>query len=302
MNDNMWAALIGAGVQVGTTAANNYSIDARNSDSRGFSKEMYGISRMDALRDRDYNNWYNSPAQLMGRMADAGLNPNLLATGGAASSGQSQMPRSSEIKSWEPQAKDFSGLNRVNPLMEFNNLQLQQAQLDNLKASQDLKVQEKYLKTASTAGILIKNAKSEVDLKSARELQEISVEYGKENLRKLQADTQFTLDENIRKAASNTASLSEILERTLLLQKQQAQTDAQRSQIDQQIKNLKVDKDIKEEELKLRKQGIQPGDNILYRKAAEILGRLGLGSALNNFGENIKGKLYEWGNIAPWFR
>lgn len=49
------------------------------------------------LRDRDYNNWYNSPEQQMARLKDAGLNPNLVYGGAnaimpAVQSGSNERP------------------------------------------------------------------------------------------------------------------------------------------------------------------------------------------------------------------
>lgn len=301
MDNALLASIIGAGAQVGTSVAQMQATNNIGSDTRGWNEKMYGQQRMDALADRDYNNWYNSPAKIMGRLKDAGLNPNLIA-GSMAGAGMSQMPRQAEAKAWNPPVPDLSGFANVNPLRDYNNFQLQKANIDNLQAQKDQRNQEIALKTAQTAGVLVTNAKRQFDLDQALQLKEISLDYAKENLRKLQADTQFTLDENLRKAASNSATLRETIERTILLQKQQAQTDAQRNQIDQQLRNARIDELIKQEDLKLKQKGIQPGDNMLYRTGAEILQKVFNSPTWNNAKESIKSKLYEWGNIAPWFR
>jgi len=121
-----------------------------NQDNMNFSREMYAKQRADALADVDAANRYNSPDQVMQRLKEAGLNPNL-AYGGGGTSAPSAMVRASSAGSANQQAA-------VNPmggaipvimgiLGQFTKLANTQAQTSNTLALEKLN-EQKILTTA----------------------------------------------------------------------------------------------------------------------------------------------------------
>lgn len=291
MDSTLLSSIIGSATQVGSTIASNAAQSSLDSATRSYNWKMYDVQRNHALEDWNRVNEYNSPAQVMNRLKMAGLNPNLIYGQGQA--GNAGPIRAVEGKSFTPQRRDWSGL-AINPIQDYYNLQFQKASLDNMQKMADLKVAEKALKIASTSNVQAKTAKTQFDTQQAMKLGQISLDYAAQNLLKLKADTQYTLDQNERAAAQNAQSIQEGIQRILLLRKNQAKTDAEKAQIDQQIKNARIDADIKAEDLKLRQQGVQPGDNILFRKIAEWLSRAGVSF------ENVTEKARSWFDVNPY--
>lgn len=82
-----------------------------NKDTRDFSMEMYERQRRDALSDRDYN----TPAEQMKRLKEAGLNPNLI-YGSGAGSVQSQV-RSSSPGSYRAEPAKIEGMSEMFKMM-----------------------------------------------------------------------------------------------------------------------------------------------------------------------------------------
>lgn len=79
------------------------------------------------IEQRDYQNDYNSPSQQMQRLAAAGLNPNFIyGSGSSSASGQQQ-----GTPSYPPSRSSFDMLST---LSQFQQLDLQRAQIDNVRA------------------------------------------------------------------------------------------------------------------------------------------------------------------------
>lgn len=72
------AAIIGAGINAVVGGANAYAQGKMNKRSLRYNEELYAKSRRDSLADWAMQNEYNSPAAQMQRYRDAGLNPMLI--------------------------------------------------------------------------------------------------------------------------------------------------------------------------------------------------------------------------------
>ena len=161
--------------------------------------------------------------------------------------------------------------------MTYYDVQMKQAQIDNLKVQNTVATQEALLKAATTANTVQNTAKSAFDLGLASELKTYTLEGAKENLRKLQTGIDIDLQENERKAAMNSSNLAEATERILNLRASRANTEAERKRIETDIERMKGDSQLKQLDIDLKKNGIQPTDNIFLRLLGRILAQYGIG-------------------------
>lgn len=260
------AAIVGSVTSSINTASTALANSGLNRKTIKYNKEMYDKQRADALSDWTMQNEYNSPRAQMARLREAGLNPNLVYGKGADNTAQAV--RSSDTKSFSPIASDFSNMGG-NFFGDMYDFAMKQAQTDNLMVMNTVNAQEAILKAAQTANVASQTAKSNFDLKQAEALSTYSVQAAKEGVRKLQADIDYTLNQDQRAAVSNAQSIKESLARMLNLESQRANDKATREKINQEIENLKTDNEIKALDKELKALGIQPTDNMFFR----ILGR-----------------------------
>lgn len=263
-----------AGTQLANTAMNVFSQGKTNKKTRKWNEKMYDRQRADSLADFTMQNQYNSPEEQMKRLKMAGLNPNLVYGNGATS--EAGPIRSTDMKSWNPQAPQVD-LQAAPVLNSYYDSQIKKQTIDNLKAQNNVIVQESALKVAQTmlasasAGSAAQQtAKSSFDLHLAEDLRKTTLQAAQANLDKTMADTKTTLDENERRQALQASNLQQAAENILNARAARAKTNAEREQIRTQIDNLKQDNRLKQLDIDLKKNGIQPGDAIYWR----VLGRL----------------------------
>lgn len=268
---------IAAGGSIIGNVLSNMSTARQNKLSRKWSEKMYGRQRADYLSDWAMQNEYNSPANQMKLFKDAGLNPNLLYGDGggftAAAPVRSPDAPTPQFKSanWDIGGGLQAGISA------YYDTQVKQAQVDNLTTQNKVLTQDAFLKAAQTLATAAQAEKTSQDtatgkfnLDLAQELKEISVSAAKANLDKTIADTKYTLDENERKAAIQSYSIQEAVERIATMRIQRAKTKEEINQIKVQVENLKKDGTLKQMDIDLRKMGIQPNDPLWSR----IIGRL----------------------------
>lgn len=257
--------LIAAGAELFGQAGNAVMQGIQNRKARQFAFQMYQQQRADALADWNMQNDYDSPTSQMKRLREAGLNPNLVYGKGADNT--SSPVRSSTGGSWNPSAPKFDAGSVIG---QYQDTQIRQAQIDNLKTQNTVMVQDGLLKAAQIAALGAQTAQSQFKLDFDRELRSISAEAARLGVEKQRADIDYTLDSNERQAASNAQSLKEGAERILNYRADRARTFMDRQKIIQEIENLKTDGKIKELDRQLREKGIYPGDPGYWR----VLGRL----------------------------
>lgn len=261
-------AIIDSASQSINNAGNAIATASINKKTRKFAKEQYERQRQDALADWTRQNEYNSPQSQMARLREAGLNPNLVYGKGADNT--SQAIRSTDSKSWNPSAPEMR-MNASQSLMLSADLAMKQAQTDNLKVQNTVLDQETFLKKAQTLATL-KNADiSEFDLGMKVSLRDTNLDFRKGELRKLNADIDYTLDQNERAAAQNAQSLQKGVQEILNLRLSRAKTDQEILHIKQMIKVLEKDERLKQLDIELKEKGIQPNDNIFFRIIGRIL-------------------------------
>lgn len=264
-------AVIASGSQLLGQGMNAISQGASNRKQRKWNEKMYGIQRADSLADWNMQNEYNSPAAQMARFRDAGLNPNLIY-------GQTQEAspvRQTTAQSWNPKAPTFDmGAVGQAGLSAYMDVQLKEAQVDNLKAQNDVLVQEVLAKAeqilASQTGrqkTYKEIEKLETDISTGKfnlgqqsTLAPIALEAAKLAVERQKSDIQINMNADERAQALNSATLAEAAERILRSRAERTNLEATRRKIYQEIENLKSDKTLKDLDVILKDQGIQPSD------------------------------------------
>lgn len=123
-------AVAGIGQSLLGSRTAKYNTDATNRANRELAEYAYSKD----LEMWERNNAYNSPMAQMQRLKEAGLNPNLVYGNGAVANTGGQIPRYSAPRvgyDYKPAVDLPSVLN------QYQDFQLRQAQIDNLKAQRD---------------------------------------------------------------------------------------------------------------------------------------------------------------------
>lgn len=142
-NAAAWQAAADNVIQAGQVIAQGKT----NRKTRQWNEKMYKQQRQDALADWNMQNEYNSPSAQMARFRDAGLNPNLI----YGQTNEGGVVRSTDVKSWNPQTPDISGMSRG--MDRYFNAQMKEATINNLKAQNDNILAQKRLIDAQTMGV-----------------------------------------------------------------------------------------------------------------------------------------------------
>lgn len=254
-------AAIGAGSQLASTALNYFSTRSENKKSRRFSREMYDRQFQDNIAFWNMQNEYNSPSRQMQRFKQAGLNPNLLyggsVTGAAGNADKISTP---DVQSAQFRVPDFSGVQGAGLTMmnAIYDLQIKQAQVNNLEA-------DNTVKYANAALTLANTKRSKFDLQFETDLRDINANILAEILRNKSVTADFTISENERKSAMNASNLKEAAARILRMRRQNARDKAEIRKIGVQIKNLKYDNILKEMDANWRRQGLTQSDPLYWR-------------------------------------
>jgi hypothetical protein len=263
------AGLITAGIAAAGQGGQAYAQGRMNKKTREWNEKMYNLQRQHSLADWTMQNEYNSPQRQMERLKMAGLNPNMVYGKGTIDN-QTGSVRSTDVKGWNPETPNYGGIANQG-LSAYYDIQLKNAQIDNLKTDNTVKTNDAILKAAQTVQTLegAEMTKFERLLKS--DLREISLEAAKENLRKLTTEIDLSISANDRAAALNASNLTEAVERILSSREQRAKTQVEKEQIRETIRNIKKDGKLKDLDINLKEMGIQPGDNIMLRAAGQYL-------------------------------
>ncbi len=218
----------------------------------GSSAIQSGGSRKSQKRANKYNvsqwkrqNRYNNPAAQMDRLKAAGLNPNLIY-------GTSPTSAVGNADSVAPgKAAPYKFDNPIGDITKFADVGNTEQQTDNLKVQNDVLTQEAILKAAQTGELGAKTARTKFDLALSSELRDTSLSAAKENLRQMEVST-------VGKQLDNTFKSQSLKNRVKAINYnvQQAKSD---------LKGQELLNALREEELELKKLGIERGDNMFFR-------------------------------------
>jgi len=269
------AAAISSGANVAGGLINAGSTARQNAESQQFSERMYQRQFQDNLTFWRMQNEYNSPAQQMARFKEAGLNPNLIygqGNSGNASSISTPDVQSPQFRTPEwGNALSTGGLAFVNAIYD---LDIKQAQIDNLRVQNSVIQQDALLKAAQTRSTGIYGDKAKFGLDFESELKDVSAESRREQLRQLRTTTDLSINKDAREAAANASTIKEAAERMLNLRAERGRIGADTDRIRETINQLEKDGVLKDLEIELRKMGINPNDPTWMRVVGRFVTNL----------------------------
>lgn len=139
-------AAIQAGAQLTSQGINAYAAAKMSKKDRKFSEHMYERQYDDNLAMWNMQNEYNSPTSAMNRLKQAGLNPNLV-YGATAPGNASSSPQSPSVMNMGPAhvPKIDIGQAAGSVMSTYFDIQMKQAQIDNLKADNTIKKEQAAL-------------------------------------------------------------------------------------------------------------------------------------------------------------
>lgn len=279
-------SIIAGGSQVAGGLIDAFGTSRQNRLSRDFSREMYDRQFSDNLAFWRMQNEYNSPQAQMKRFQDAGLNPNLIY--GQGNSGPAGAVQTPDVQSPQFRTPEFGravssgGLAYVNAIYD---LDIKQAQTNNLRAQNEVIKQEALLKEVQRKSVGTSEERSRFDLGFEQELRDVSADARRAALSKKLADIDYTVDENARKAAMSSSNLLEAVERMKNMMEQRlnyrmdrARTREEVSRIRADVERIKsqTDLNLKESQIKqlnldLLRNGINPNDPLWTRIVGRFL-------------------------------
>jgi hypothetical protein len=245
---------------------------------------MYAKQRADSLADWDRNNQYNSPAQQMNRLRQAGLNPNLVYGKGADNT--ATMARASNSQMGNAIAPRLDSIGMGGMLARYIQLKQIKTQTDNVEANTSTAKMEAVLKGAQTAQLAASTATSQFELDKSKALMDTQVkqaqlnnELTQSNITNLQQQTTINLNRDEREQLSNSANVQKTLQEIVTEKLKQAQIkqsterdSAQTAVLTQDIENMKealknMQKEgaLKQWDIDQRAKGIYPNDPFYFR-------------------------------------
>lgn len=243
-------------------------------DARAHNKEMWNLQ-----------NEYNHPSQQMGRLQEAGLNPNMI----YGTSPSSAVGSAGDVAPGKAPDQPYELPNPMQEFSRYANINQAKAQTDNLRTQNTVLTQEALFKSAQTAESLTKNARNEFDLMLAKELKETSVDAAKENLRNMRANTTGQYLQNY----FNDATMANRVE-SVALQIQNAKATLTGTQLANQMKRF---------ETELNQLGLTKNDP-LYMRLIQTgqVPKMGqqLDSTLDRGIQNISDKVRDY--LGPSFK
>lgn len=267
------AGLLGQGINAWATSANNRKM-------RNYNWRMYQQERQDALSDYHMQNEYNSPKNQMLRFKEAGLNPNLI----YGQTNDGGVVRSNSADSFHPEAPqvDLQGITR-DSLSAYYDTALKAAQTDNLKKALETADENIRLTQAQTAATLAGAAsteqgikRSKFDLALAEALRPLTLERAQHETNQAKASAAYTTNQDIRAAQQNAATLKQLAATLLEIKARTAKTDEEKNNLLLQRKSIIQSQELDELDLRLKRKGIQPSDNLIFRAAAQFIDDLDL--------------------------
>lgn len=230
------------------------------------------LRRKHAKQDFNTQNQYNSPEQQMIRLRQAGLSPMLVYGKGADNTAQ-QIKETQAQYNQSPVSKyDTSGT--VHSLEAFQQGSMIGAQTDNLHAQNTLMGKEGLLKEANIAKILQDTARSKWDWEQADRIKDMVVERTYLENETTRQNLGLNFDANNRAEIANSANVALTIQKIVTEKLQQGKTAAEQKQINEVIENINLDQKIKEYDVKLKHDGLQPNDPVYIRLMSEMLSKL----------------------------
>lgn len=262
----------------GQNALNAVLQGAQNRKNRKFAEKMMNRQREWAVQDWNMQNEYNNPANQMQRYKAAGLNPHLI----YGQSNEGAQVRSTPSANSEGTAPQFT-MDPNSIVGTYNQTRLADVAYDNALKEGQLKDEQKILLKANITDVLasarqkgVNTDRALFDLGIDSELRDTSLEYRRGQVLNQQADRQYTLDNNERQRLASASNLKQAVVTYAETIARKKNIDATTAEIHEKIKLLKLDQELKKDEVELRKSGLTPNSptylKVAEKYAKEILG------------------------------
>lgn len=274
------------GANIAGSLINSGATQNINQKQLDFSREMYDLQRKDSIDFWNMQNEYNSPQAQMARLQAAGLNPNMVYGSGSALQ-PAQSIKTPDVQNVQLRSPEWGNAISAagNSLAAFVDMDVKQAQADNLKAQNNVIIQDAILKAAQTDDVLTRAKRGKFDLGLANDIRQYSVEAMKEGVRQTRTQTDLSINRDQREAIMTSSNIKEAVQRISLMEEQKLSMQLGRVKtkqemqeirarivnLKQQTANLLKDEQLKQFEINMRKLGVGPNDPWYYRGAAQLI-------------------------------
>lgn len=258
--------IAGASSVIGT-GLNAIATGISNKKNRKFQEQMYERQFQDNINFWNMQNAYNSPERQMERFKAAGLNPNLIyGQGNAGNAGAITSPTATKM---DYKAPDFGGLNTAGTdiLSAIYDTEIKKAQADKLKADTTVSLEQGLLTgiNADLAGL---------NLAQQGELYDTNVDFRKQQLQQLNAQTDVLINKDMREALMNANNLKLGMARTLQIMQNMETQRMERKKWEPLIQGMKYDTRVKQLDAYFAQKNIRPQDPFYVRAATVLLDKL----------------------------
>lgn len=275
-------AYISGGAQILGSTIDAFATGNMNKKNRRWAENMYERQQADRLAAWNLQNEYDSPAAQMQRFKDAGLNPALI----YGQQNTSSPLTTSDIQKPDTETPKYGAgiaAGALTTIDQIYNLEMKQAQTDNVKLQADILRQDAILRQKQITDVDASGRRKLFDLDLESELRPTSVDARKEQLRQMYVNTDVAMSRDIREQLQNSSNLREANERILNLieqrqsmKLQQANTAVERSRILEDTKRIRKQTEllakegiIKKLDAELASKNIRPGDPVWYRSLGQ---------------------------------
>jgi len=245
-----------------------------NRANRRFSERMYNQQRSDNLAFWNQQNEYNSPAAQMARFKAAGLNPHLIY--GQGSAGNASSVQTPDVQPLNRRDPEFGNVLSTagNSMLNYYDIKIKQAQANNLAADLTVKMQDAALRAAQVKATRTNEERVRFELEYRSEFRNLSADALREGVRSTQVRTDIALNEDARRAALTASSLREAAERLISIRVSRGKDVAETARIRKSISLMEKDGRLKDIEINLRKNGINPNDPAWARVVGQLLSNM----------------------------
>jgi len=273
-----------------SSASNSIATSNLNRRNRKWSEQMYERQQGDNIEFWNMQNEYNSPQAQMARFQEAGLNPNLIyGQGNAGNASPISTPDVQPVNLRNPEYGNAIP-NALSALTAMYDLDIKQAQVDNMRVQNTVLEQDALLRSAQIGNLQTQTERGRFDLDFESEMRNVSADARREHVRQLSTSTDLSLRRDFREAAQNASSLSEAAERIkTMVYDRTKYKPAERDRIIANIDILRKEGILKQMDIDMRKNGMTWQDPLAIRFGAKLLESLLNGKS--DLLEGIKGKI-----------
>lgn len=252
-----WQAVLASGITAtagigGNILANRYA-KKQLASQNAYNREMWEL-----------DNEYNSPANQMARLREAGLNPHLVYGNGTVANTSRGPLRSDDYLKVPSPTGDLGSLT-ANSIATYQDVRMREAQTDNIKAQTD-NINARTLTEGMRTG-----------------LTELQGKKTYEETRQLEGLWNFNVQAKEAEARKAEISVDHALQQLVLMKADELQKNLNARYLEKQISQQDIEKEIKNADLlykqmenNWRKMGIHSGDHPAIRSIVRMMSESGI--------------------------